>query len=78
MTKCTLLFLTLLGLASPLVYAHPGHDHSSLYSQTVHVGFYLGVVAFLCVIREKLLALVNEFAEACWKTKGVDTYTATL
>jgi nickel superoxide dismutase len=26
---------------------------------------------------EKLLALVNEFAEAFWKTKGVATYTAT-
>ncbi len=26
---------------------------------------------------EALLALVNEFASAFWKTKGVDTYTAT-
>lgn len=26
---------------------------------------------------EALLVLVNEFAEAFWKTKGVDTYTAT-
>ena len=25
---------------------------------------------------EKLLALVNEFADAFWKTKGVDTFTA--
>lgn len=26
---------------------------------------------------EKLLALINEFAEAFWTTKGVDTFTAT-
>jgi len=26
---------------------------------------------------EELLALVNEFAESFWKTKGVETYTAT-
>ena len=25
---------------------------------------------------EKLLALVNEFADAFWKTKGIDTFTA--